>query len=269
MDLLLNMENGKLHKLGQKSVRFAGKRGRLNETYETDMPNAITDFELNSTASPDSATAFCFSSTMTIYGGSIYIAAISFLLSKMLHIVIKNQAPIDALFEWNSMQTFFVINSDNGYLYLLNGCRIGGCAKAHRELKPTCQNYGQHLTCLGCVDDEGCKQKILYLKEAPTTTTRRPEWLEVEVESCKKYAAESCPCGWAKCVSDPGCIASGCCPSGYKFECCSYMVLPPSTTENATEEPNTAVTLLTSKMCIALTSLAMTLHFANNQLQQL
>ncbi|KAL3085649.1 hypothetical protein niasHT_037390 [Heterodera trifolii] len=148
---------------------------------------------------------------------------------------------------------YLVCEKDNGYLYLLNGCRIGGCAKAHRELKPTCQNYGQHLTCLGCVDDEGCKPKILYLKEAPTTpttTTRRPEWLEVEVESCKKYAAESCPCGWAKCVSDPGCIASGCCPSGYKFECCSYMVLPPSTTENATEEPNTAVTLLTRKMCI-------------------
>ncbi|KAL3083987.1 hypothetical protein niasHS_008859 [Heterodera schachtii] len=62
---------------------------RLNETYETDMPNAITDFELNSTASPDSATAFCLSSTLAIYGGSIYIAAISFLLSNMLHTVIK------------------------------------------------------------------------------------------------------------------------------------------------------------------------------------
>ncbi|KAL3085650.1 hypothetical protein niasHT_037391 [Heterodera trifolii] len=62
---------------------------RLNETYETDMPNAITDFELNSTASPDSASTFCLSSTLAIYGGSIYIAAISFLLSNMLHTVIK------------------------------------------------------------------------------------------------------------------------------------------------------------------------------------
>ncbi|KAL3113428.1 hypothetical protein niasHT_012288 [Heterodera trifolii] len=54
-------------------------QGRLNETYETDMPTALTDSDNApiTTASPDSATTLCLRSAMTIYALS---AAIAFLL---------------------------------------------------------------------------------------------------------------------------------------------------------------------------------------------
>ncbi|KAL3114300.1 hypothetical protein niasHT_009003 [Heterodera trifolii] len=117
----------------------------------------------------------------------------------------------------------------------------------------------------------------------------KPMVLESVVEACKKRSKIDCPsCGWAKCVSYPGYIGSGCCPDEFIFQCCANELQPPiaggwlqvtvptkSTTEilptispneNATEEPNNAVNLLSNKMCCALASfLAMTLHFVNNQ----
>ncbi|KAL3085652.1 hypothetical protein niasHT_037393 [Heterodera trifolii] len=225
----------------------------------------------------------------------------------MLFREMVNAQPIADIYKkWQGKDTpgcpcVYVICSENkADIYLLNGYRTGGCQAAITELKPTCQKAGQQLSCLEC-EGAGCMPRLLQLQDAPTTP--RPEWMDV-IESCKKYEADCHPCGWAKCVSYPGWAASGCCLSGYIRRCCSYVLPPPgpgwlddptkptipppepepepieTTTKtetpaikispkaNATEEPNTAVTLLTSKMCIALASLLMmVLHFGNDHNQ--
>ncbi|KAL3119487.1 hypothetical protein niasHT_009001 [Heterodera trifolii] len=116
------------------------------------------------------------------------------------------------------MCVIVVCQENKASIFLVTGCRVGSCSSAYSDLLPVCNKAGQKLSCHEC-RGESCNPHFLKLKDAPPTP--RPEWLESVVEACKKRSKIDCkPCGWAKCVSYPGYIGSGCCPDEYKLECC-------------------------------------------------